>query len=108
MCRQLLFLVFLIMPVLVAGAESVAPDKPVLRVMKLPAPGEGRVDINTADARELSRRLNGIGEKKAKAIVDYRNANGGFRSLDQLEQVKGIGPAIVKKNRHLIYIDARP
>ncbi|HCT41663.1 MAG TPA: competence protein ComEA [Moraxellaceae bacterium] len=108
MCRQFLFLVFLIMPVLVAGAESVAPDKPVLRVMKLPASGEGRVDINTADARELSRRLNGIGEKKAKAIVDYRNANGGFRSLDQLEQVKGIGPAIVKKNRHLIYIDARP
>lgn len=65
MCRQFLFLVFLIMPVLVTGAESVAPDKPVLRVMKLPAPGEGRVDINTADARELSRRLNGVGEKKA-------------------------------------------
>ncbi|MDO8268104.1 MAG: ComEA family DNA-binding protein [Moraxellaceae bacterium] len=108
MCRQLLFLVFLTMPVLVAGAETVAPDKPVLRVMQLPAPGEGRVDINTADARELSRRLNGIGEKKAQAIVDYRNANGGFRSLAQLEQVKGIGPAIVKKNRHLIYIDARP
>lgn len=108
MCRQLVFLVFLIIPVLVAGAESDASGKPVLRIMQLPAPGEGRVNINTADARELSRRLSGIGEKKAQAIVDYRNANGSFRSLSQLEQVKGIGPAIVKKNRHLIYVDARP
>lgn len=103
------FLLFLIATgpsLAVAGAGDASPEKPVLRLMHLPSSSkEARVNINTADARELSERLKGVGEKKAEAIVDYREANGDFRSLSQLEKVKGIGPAIVKKNRQLIFIE---
>ncbi|MDR0665252.1 MAG: helix-hairpin-helix domain-containing protein [Helicobacteraceae bacterium] len=50
----------------------------------------GVVNINTADAKELSS-LKGIGTVKAEAIIEWRNANGSFKSIDELTQVKGIG-----------------
>ncbi|ENH7110827.1 ComEA family DNA-binding protein [Vibrio fluvialis] len=56
------------------------------------------VNINTAPAEELATLLKGIGLKKAQAIVDYREANGAFKSKEDLTQVKGIGPAIVAQN----------
>lgn len=48
------------------------------------------VNINTATEAEL-QTLNGIGPAKAKAIVDYRKKQGGFKSIDELENVDGIG-----------------
>lgn len=56
------------------------------------------VDLNKASATELAEGLNGIGQAKAEAIVAYRQTHGPFTSLDQLSEVKGIGPATVKKN----------
>ena len=107
MRRYLLFVFIAFCPLLaVAGAGGTSPGKPELRLMHFSAgSNEARVNINTADVHELTDRLKGVGEKKAQAIVDYREANGDFRSLGQLEKVKGIGPAIVKKNRQLIYIE---
>lgn len=61
-----------------------------------------KVNINTADAKAISTQLQGIGLVKAKAIVDYRTANGPFKSVDQLVKVKGIGPQTVESNRSLI------
>ena len=52
------------------------------------APGE-KININTATAEELDR-LPGIGPTKAKAIVDYRNQNGPFQTIQDIEKVKGI------------------
>lgn len=49
-----------------------------------------RVDINKASAAEL-QALKGIGAKTAQAIVEYRNAHGAFKSVDDLKHVKGIG-----------------
>lgn len=48
------------------------------------------VNINTATQAELET-LNGIGPTKAKAIVEYRKKQGGFKSIDELENVDGIG-----------------
>lgn len=57
------------------------------------------VDINTADAATLAAAIVGIGEKKAASIVQYREANGPFASVDDLARVKGIGSATIEKNR---------
>ena len=67
----------------------------------------GPVDINKADAVQLATELKGIGAAKAKAIVDFRKANGPFRSAEELTQVKGIGPRTVEINRDNILVAPR-
>ena len=64
------------------------------------------VNINTADAATLDRVLVNVGPAKAQAIVDYRKANGAFKSPEQLAMVKGIGLKTVEKNRDRIVIRA--
>ena len=51
---------------------------------------ETKVNINTASC-EILQTLDGIGEKKARAIIDYRTEHGLFRSVDELAKVEGIG-----------------
>lgn len=57
-----------------------------------------RIDINNADVETLSL-LKGVGMKKAEAIIQYRNENGKFTSLQDLLNVKGIGKQILALNR---------
>lgn len=57
------------------------------------------VNINQADAATLAQVLVGIGDKKAQAIIDYRNTHGAFTTIEQLDNVKGIGAATIEKNR---------
>ena len=57
-----------------------------------------QINLNTASAQELSQ-LAFIGAKKAQAIVEYRKAHGPFKSLEELENVKGIGANTVERNR---------
>lgn len=63
------------------------------------------VDINTASAEELAEALNGVGEAKARAIVEYREANGPFTHIDELINVRGIGMATVDKNRDVLRVE---
>jgi len=56
------------------------------------------VDLNRASAEELAT-LPGIGAAKAAAIVEFRTSSGAFTSLEELEAVRGIGPALVAKLR---------
>lgn len=65
---------------------------------------QAAVNINTADAQALATVLNGIGLKKAEAIVAYREQHGKFTSPEQLLEVKGIGKATLDKNREKIKI----
>lgn len=65
----------------------------------------GAVNINTADAESLATELNGIGETKAIAIVEYRQQNGPFKSADDLALVKGIGEGTIDKNRDNIVVE---
>jgi competence protein ComEA len=64
----------------------------------------GPVDVNTADAATLSAELQGIGMSKAVAIVEYREANGPFKSADDLILVKGIGERTIELNRDNILV----
>ncbi|MHC8387619.1 ComEA family DNA-binding protein [Pseudomonas sp. MDT2-39-1] len=70
-----------------------------------PAAQSGKVDLNQADAPTLQRELSGVGEAKAKAIVAYRESNGPFASVDELLEVKGIGKAILDKNREKLEVN---
>ncbi|MBE1274817.1 ComEA family DNA-binding protein [Enterovibrio baiacu] len=62
------------------------------------------VNINTADAEELDKYLDGVGKSKAQAIVDFREEFGQFESLDSLKNVKGIGSGIIDKNKDRIVL----
>ncbi|MFC7413507.1 ComEA family DNA-binding protein [Larsenimonas suaedae] len=64
-----------------------------------------QIDINTATVEQLSE-LKGIGEKKAEAIVAYREANGPFEHLEGLSDVKGIGESLIEKNRDRMHISS--
>jgi competence protein ComEA len=69
------------------------------------APTSDRFNINSADAETLQKELVGIGAAKAAAIVAYRDENGAFTSVDELLEVKGIGKAILEKNRDKLSIN---
>jgi len=56
------------------------------------------VNINTASVTELTE-LKGIGNAKAQAIVTYREKSGPFKSVDDLQQVDGIGEKLLAKLR---------
>jgi len=56
----------------------------------------GIVNVNKANSAQL-QTLNGIGPSKADEIIKYRKAHGGFKSVDELVEVKGIGPKTLQK-----------
>lgn len=93
----------------VAAEEKVGAGQPMLSV---PAGNAGQgaeagaavneeasVSINQADAEQLASILKGVGLKKAESIVRYREQNGPFTQIEQLQEVPGIGPALFERNR---------
>ena len=75
-----------------AGVPPASGDEPV-------------VNINTASAAEIGG-LKGIGDAKAKGIVEYREKNGPFKSVDDLRKVHGIGDKLLDKLRSHITVGA--
>jgi competence protein ComEA len=83
---------WLIVLFLLVGVGLVFSAPPLVWSADVPAAAVqmAKVNVNTATAAELTA-LPGIGETIAQAIVEYRDNNGAFRSVDDLLQVKGIG-----------------
>ncbi len=84
----------------IAAETQTAPTAQVVASVVQPT-----VNINSADMETLARELNGVGVAKARAIVEYREANGAFASIDELLEVKGIGMAILEKNRNKLSVN---
>lgn len=80
------------------GYRTVASEPFDLRRME-------RVELNSAGIDELCS-LPGIGEKKAQAILDYRQEHGPFSSIDELDQVDGISAKSIETWRSKLYIEA--
>ena len=59
---------------------------------------ENRINLNTADVTQL-QELKGVGPKTAEAIVQWRDSQGPFTSVDQLLAIKGIGEKTLAKMR---------
>ena len=71
----------------------------------LPPLKEKSININTADFETLTR-LPGIGEKTALNIINFRNINGYFKSLEEVLEVKGIGKVKLNKIKKFLYIES--
>jgi competence protein ComEA len=65
------------------------------------------VNLNTATATQIAR-LPGIGEKAAQRIIEYREKNGGFKKIEELMNVKGIGEKSFLKLKPLITVGDKP
>jgi competence protein ComEA len=63
------------------------------------------VNINKADANELASALKGVGLKRAQDIIVYREKVGGFKSAEQLMDVKGIGAKVFAKNKASVVLE---
>jgi len=74
------------------------------------AGGDGRlsgtVNVNTASAEQL-QLLPGVGETRARALIEARKQRGGFKSVDELLDVKGIGDASLDRMRPFVTVDGK-
>lgn len=79
-----------------SAAQQPEIDPSTLMVTLQPT---AKLDLNQADAPALQASLVGIGKTKAEAIVAYREQHGAFTSVDELLEIKGIGKALLDRNR---------
>lgn len=66
-------------------------------------PTSGKININSANLSQLDS-LSGIGPTYAQRIIDYRSSNGGFKSIEEIKNVKGIGDKTFEKFKDKITI----
>lgn len=70
---------------------------------KQPTQTSEKININTASLEEL-QTITGIGESKAKAIIEYREEHGNFQSIEEIKEVSGIGESLYEKVKNSITI----
>lgn len=79
----------------------------LLSLQSLAFAAEGKMDLNTATAKEL-QTLPNIGKELAKRIVEYREDHGPFKTVEELKNVKGIGKGILAKVKDSLMIEETP
>jgi competence protein ComEA len=72
--------------------QSANPEKQAVVVSQ-------KIDLNKADVSSLIGSFKGIGKKRAEAIIVYRTSHKGFKSIEELAEVKGIGQRFVTANK---------
>lgn len=85
-------------------SPPVPPEVPIV-IDAAVSSKSAKINLNEADSATLQKELSGVGEAKAKAIVAYRETNGPFASVDELLEVKGIGKAILDRNRDKLEVN---
>ena len=61
-----------------------------------------KININIATAEQIATTMTGVGNSKAEAIVKYRSTHGKFKTLQELENISGIGEKTIEKNKDKI------
>ena len=84
-------------------AGPAAAGLPSERVVTVAAAVDAKVNINTADVKELMK-LSGVGRGLAEKIVQYRDAHGPFKKATDLRKVEGVGDGLWEKNRERIVV----
>ncbi|MBI6567865.1 ComEA family DNA-binding protein [Pseudomonas synxantha] len=103
---SLIFTFLTSLSVATTAAPSIKPEAPTPISSQMTKTEQStKVNLNAADAETLRRDLFGIGASKAKAIVAYRESNGPFTAVDELLEVKGIGKALLEKNRDRLAVN---
>ncbi|KRP65930.1 ComEA family DNA-binding protein [Pseudomonas orientalis] len=103
---SLIFAFLASLSVATTAAPSARPEAPTpISAQITKTEQSAKVNLNAADAETLRRDLFGIGAAKAKAIVAFRESNGPFTAVDELLEVKGIGKALLEKNRDRLVIN---
>lgn len=106
MYRQSIAALFLsCLAVLPFQASANESPRPVAQPAEQTQQQSVQINLNTASAEALEAGLLGIGPSKAKAIIEHRNGNGPFASVDELLEVKGIGPATLERNRDRLSVN---
>ncbi|MGP4034837.1 ComEA family DNA-binding protein [Pantoea agglomerans] len=80
------------------SADVTQSSHPASKPEAAAQPQQEQVSINEATAEQLSAVMNGVGLKKAQAIVSYREQYGPFSAIQQLSEVPGIGNALIERN----------